>query len=127
MGLTFSPKNTKTLSRYRDSLVFKHRLLRLYNLLNVQDDNVHTMVLIKLVKLLTPITGTKHVCYYQVYGYDEVRWKMKVALQKAISYLYYDKPKKDKTDYLHKAFSSFIEFKAYVNNAHRYYGVMTKR
>ena len=82
--------------------------------------------IIKLFKLLKPILGTSQISYHQVYEYEEVKVKIDATLQKAVGYLYYNKMKGDTTDYLSLATKAFIEFKAYVNNAHKHYGVLTK-
>ena len=126
MGLAINIKNTEALSRHRHKIRFKSRLLRLYSLLDVEDDRVYTVVLIKLFKLLEPILGTTSTSYLQVYEYEEVKVKIKVALQKAISYLYYNKMESDNTDYMLLSLKAFKEFKAYINNANKHYGVLNK-
>lgn len=126
MGNTTGVKNSKALSRHRHRVEFKAKLLRLHSLLEVKDDRVYTVVLIKLMKLLKPIIGTSSKSYFQVYEYEEVKFKTKVALQKAISQMYYLPTKGDSTDYTELATQSLNEFRAYINNAHKYYGVLTK-
>jgi len=126
MGYTNRAKNTKTLLRYKGSLEVKYKFKRLLALLNLQDDNLYTVNLLKLDKLIQPILPKRVGKFYQVYEYEDLKIRLKVSLQRAISQLYYNKMKDDENDYLKLAYDSFKEFKAYLNNGHFHYGILTK-
>ena len=126
MGYTNRTKNTKTLLRYKSSLEVRYKFKRLLALLNLQDDNLYTVNLIKLDKLIQPILPKSIGKFYQVYEYEDLKIRLKVSLQRAISQLYYNKMKDDENDYLKLAYDSFKEFKAYLNNGHLHYGILTK-
>jgi len=100
MGYTNRAKNTKTLLRYKSSLEIKYKFKRLLALLNLQDDNLYTVNLLKLDKLIQPILPKSVGKFYQIYEYEDLKIRLKVSLQRAISQLYYNKMKDDENDYL---------------------------
>jgi len=126
MGYSNRIKNKQTFFRYRHKKEVRLTFNRLLRLLNVEDDNLFTVVLIKLDRLLQPILPKNVGSFHQVYTYEEIKIRIKVTLQRALSQLYYNKMDNDNNDYLLLAFQSFKELKAYINNGHKHYGILTK-